>query len=143
MGVIGLRFKKSSDEVIGGVVFPSENPEGKILSVSTYGIGKRSSLNFYRRQNRGGKGIIDLKVNKKTGLLVQTKLVEDNDEVILLTRGGMIIRVPVDEVRKVGRNTQGVKLINLEEGDEIADIAIVPEEEKMLESNEDKTAKAE
>jgi DNA gyrase subunit A len=130
IGVIGIRFKKTNDEVISGEVFSSENPQGDILSVSCKGIGKRSYLKFYRRQRRGGKGIIDLKITQKTGNLVQTKIVGNNDEIIILTRNGIIIRVPIEEVRKIGRNTQGVKLINLDSGDEIADIAVVSAEEE-------------
>ncbi|MCL5674368.1 MAG: DNA gyrase subunit A [Candidatus Omnitrophica bacterium] len=136
MGVIGIRFKKANDEVISGEVFPSENPVGDILSVSSHGIGKRSFLKFYRTQKRAGKGIIDLKITKKTGTLVKTMIVGDNEEeFIIQTKNGQTIRMPVEDIRKIGRNTQGVRLIKLDEGDEIADIAPAPvraetEEEK-------------
>ncbi|MCM8822411.1 MAG: DNA gyrase subunit A [Candidatus Omnitrophica bacterium] len=131
MGVIGIRFKNSKDEVVGGQVFPSENPTEEILTVSSNGSGKRTYVKYYRRQKRGGKGVIDMKVNSKTGYVVKTKMVKEDDEVIVLTMGGMIIRLPVNEIRRVGRSTLGVKLINLNQGDRIADVAIVRETEEI------------
>ncbi|HPP66843.1 MAG TPA: DNA gyrase subunit A, partial [bacterium] len=131
MGVIGIRFKASKDEVICGQVFASENPGEEILTVSANGYGKRTYVKYYRKQKRGGKGVIDMKINGKTGYVVKTKMVMDNDEMIVMTVKGMIIRVPVNEVRRVGRSTLGVKLINLNQGDRIADVAIVRETEDI------------
>ncbi|MGB9643143.1 MAG: DNA gyrase C-terminal beta-propeller domain-containing protein, partial [Candidatus Ratteibacteria bacterium] len=131
MGVIGIRFKSSRDEVICGQVFASENPTEEILTVSSNGYGKRTYVKYYRRQKRGGKGVIDMKVNSKTGYVVKTKMVQEDDEIIVMTTGGMIIRLPVNEIRRVGRSTLGVKLINLNQGDRIADVAIVRETEEI------------
>jgi DNA gyrase subunit A len=131
MGVIGIRFKSSRDELVGGQVFEAEKPAEEILTVSVNGFGKRTFVKFYRRQKRGGKGVIDMKVSSKTGAVVKTKLVSDKDEIIILTRGGMIIRHSASEIRRVGRSTLGVKLINLNEGDQIADVAIVSEDEEI------------
>ncbi len=131
MGVIGIRFKGSKDEVVCGQVFPSENPTEEILTVSSNGSGKRTYVKYYRRQKRGGKGVIDMRVNSKTGYVVKTKMVQEDDEVIVMTMGGMIIRLPVNEIRRVGRSTLGVKLINLNQGDRIADVAIVRETEDI------------
>ncbi len=131
MGVIGIRFKSSRDEVVCGQVFASESSTDEILTVSANGYGKRTYVKYYRRQKRGGKGVIDMKINNKTGNLVKTKMVRDDDEIIVMTVKGMIIRVPVNEIRKVGRSTLGVKLINLNQGDHIADVAIVRETEEV------------
>ncbi|MCM8763819.1 MAG: DNA gyrase subunit A [Candidatus Omnitrophica bacterium] len=131
MGVIGIRFKNPKDEVVCGQVFPSENPTEEILTVSSNGYGKRTYAKYYRRQKRGGKGVIDMKVSSKTGYVVKTKMVKEDDEVIVITMGGMIIRLPVNEIRRVGRSTLGVKLINLNPGDRIADVAIVRETEEI------------
>jgi len=131
MGVIGIRFKNPKEEVVCGQVFVSEKPTEEILTVSSNGYGKRTYVKYYRRQKRGGKGVIDMKVNSKTGYVVKTKMVQEDDEIIVMTMGGMIIRVPVNEIRKVGRSTLGVKLINLNQGDRIADVAIVRETEEI------------
>ncbi|MCM8816119.1 MAG: DNA gyrase subunit A [Candidatus Omnitrophica bacterium] len=131
MGVIGIRFKNPKDEVACGQVFTSENPTEEILTVSANGYGKRTLVKYYRKQKRGGKGVIDMKVNDKTGYVVKTKMVKEDDEIIVMTMGGMTIRLPVNEIRKVGRSTLGVKLINLNEGDRIADVAIVRETEEI------------
>ncbi|MGC8804324.1 MAG: DNA gyrase C-terminal beta-propeller domain-containing protein, partial [Candidatus Ratteibacteria bacterium] len=109
----------------------SENPTEEILTVSSNGYGKRTYVKYYRRQKRGGKGVIDMKVNSKTGYVVKTKMVQEDDEIIVMTTGGMIIRLPVNEIRRVGRSTLGVKLINLNQGDRIADVAIVRETEEI------------
>lgn len=131
IGVIGIRFKSAHDEVVGGQVFPQEKPTEEILTVAARGYGKRTFVKFYRRQKRGGKGVIDMKVNSKTGPVVRTRIVSDKDEIIIITRGGMIIRHSASEIRRVGRSTLGVKLINMDEGDLIADVAVVSEDEKI------------
>lgn len=131
MGVIGIRFRESADSVVSCEVFEQE---GEILTVSERGFGKRTTVNNFRVQKRGGKGVIAMKVGGKLGFIVRTKLVKNTDELIVLTKGGMIIRMLVREIRRVGRNTLGVKLINLGQGDQIADIAIV---EENVEENEE------
>lgn len=131
MGVIGIRFKNPKDEVVCGQVFSGESSSEEILTVSSNGYGKRSLVKIYRRQKRGGKGVIDMKVTSKTGNVVKTKIVQENDEIIIMTMGGMTIRLNVKEIRRIGRSTLGVKLINLNQGDSVADVAIVRETEEI------------
>lgn len=120
-GVRALRLR-AGDEVIGLEVVE----EGKeVLVVSEGGLGKRTPLEEYRPQSRGGIGLITYKVTPKTGPLVGTAMVEEQDEVMLLTERGVLIRIPVERISQVGRNTQGVKLIQLEEGDRVVAVAKV------------------
>ncbi|MFA5646560.1 MAG: DNA gyrase subunit A [Candidatus Ratteibacteria bacterium] len=128
MGVIGIRFRESADNVVSCEVF---SESGEILTVSDRGYGKRTSVNNFRVQKRGGKGVIAMKVGGRLGYVVQTKLVTNDDELIVLTKGGMVIRMLVREIRRIGRNTLGVRLINLTSGDQIADIATVKENEEL------------
>ena len=125
-GVRGIRLS-SGDYVIGMV---TTNREATLLVVSEKGLGKRSAVSDYRVTNRGGKGIITLRCTPKTGELVSIKDVVDEDEIILITQQGLIIRIPLSSVKVIGRNTSGVKLINLNEGDRLVDVArIVPGED--------------
>jgi len=119
------------DEVIGMVCIEDPAKE-TILVVSEKGYGKRSDLEDYRVTNRGGKGVKTLQVTEKTGRLVGIKSVIDGDDLMIITRKGTTIRTPVDELRVMGRATQGVKLIRLDEDDEIASVAKV--EEHLLNS---------
>ncbi len=125
IGVTGIRFKRKDDEVVGGEIFSEEEKDLSLLTVTTKGFGKRTMLIYYRKQKRGGKGIIDIKVNKKIGKVIGVKCVRPSDEVILTTKRGIVIRMNCKEIRAVGRNTMGVKLINLDRTDEIADITLV------------------
>lgn len=125
IGVTGIRFKKKDDEVVGGEIFSESEKDLSLMTVTEKGFGKRTMLSYYRKQKRGGKGIIDIKVNKKIGKVVGVKCVKASDELILTTKKGVVIRMNCKEVRTVGRNTMGVKLINLDKSDEIADIALV------------------
>jgi DNA gyrase subunit A len=102
--------------------------------VSEHGLGKRSELADYRVQHRGGKGIITLKRNDKTGDVVALQEVIPGDQLMVITRHGVIIRLPVDDIRVIGRNTQGVKIINLDKGDIVQDVARVVEEEEGVEA---------
>ncbi|HMJ91748.1 MAG TPA: DNA gyrase C-terminal beta-propeller domain-containing protein, partial [Candidatus Acidoferrum sp.] len=95
-------------------------------------IGKRTGFDEYRVQSRGGKGIITMKTNEKTGAVVGALSVKDGDEIMLITVGGQMVRTPVNDIREAGRNTQGVKLINLDGGDKLQAIAPV-----ISEANED------
>ena len=101
----------------------------ELLVVSERGIGKRSVLGDYRVQRRGGKGIITMQQTEKTGKLIALKDVVPEDELMMITKGGVIIRCPVEGSRVSGRNTQGVKLMNLDAGDQIVDVARVQKEE--------------
>ena len=133
-GVKGIELDKD-DAVIGMVVVRRDST---ILVVSEHGYGKRSELSEYRVQRRGGKGIITFKVTDKTGPLVALKEVLPDDELMMITRHGVIIRLPVDGIRVIGRNTQGVKVMNLESGDAVQDVArVVKEDETGAEEAEE------
>jgi len=101
-----------------------------MLTVTEKGYGKRTAVEEYRKQSRGGKGVITLKVTEKTGPVAGVCQVLDPDEVMLVTDGGKIIRLAVGEIRVIGRNTQGVRLIGLEENERVASIARLAEKEE-------------
>jgi DNA gyrase subunit A len=123
-GVKGVSFNSASDYVVG--VISVENQEKDVLVVSEKGYGKRSSIEDYRITNRGGKGVKTINVTEKTGKLIGIKAVSDDDDLMIITKHGTVIRLSIKVVRVMGRATQGVRLINLREGDEIAAIASVP-----------------
>jgi DNA gyrase subunit A len=125
-GVKGIELEKG-DEVIGMVVV---RRDATLLTVTGKGLGKRSELGEYRVQHRGGKGILTLKRTDKTGDCVALKEVIPDDELMVITRHGVIIRLPVNDIRVIGRNTQGVRIINLDEGDHVIDVARVVREEE-------------
>jgi DNA gyrase subunit A len=125
-GVKGIELE-SNDAVIGMVVV---RREATLLVVAEHGLGKRSELGDYRIQHRGGKGIITLKRTERTGDVVALKEVIPGDELMVITRSGVIIRLPVNDIRVIGRNTQGVKMINLDNGDTVQDVARVVDEEE-------------
>ncbi|HZA98786.1 MAG TPA: DNA gyrase subunit A [Gemmatimonadales bacterium] len=125
-GVKGIELEKD-DEVIGMVVV---RRDATLLVVSEKGYGKRSDLSDYRVQKRGGKGIITLKKTDKTGSIVALKEVIPDDELMMITRHGVIIRLPVDGIRVIGRNTQGVRVMNLDTGDAVVDVARVVKEDE-------------
>ncbi len=129
-GVKGIELEKK-DELIGMVVV---RREATLLVVAEHGLGKRSELADYRVQHRGGKGIITLRRNDKTGGVVALQEVIPGDQLMVITRHGVIIRLPVDDIRVIGRNTQGVKIINLDKGDIVQDVARVVEEEEGVEA---------
>jgi DNA gyrase subunit A len=106
-----------------------ENREKEILVVSEKGYGKRSDIEDYRITNRGGKGVKTINITEKTGSLIALKDVTDNDDLMIITQYGNILRSPVSALRVMGRATQGVRLINLKENDIIASVAIVSEKE--------------
>jgi DNA gyrase subunit A len=124
-GVRGIQLS-DKDRVIGMVIV---RRDATLLVVSERGLGKRSELTDYRVQRRGGKGIITLKRTDKTGAVVALKEVLPDDELMVVTRHGVIIRLPVSGIRVIGRNTQGVKVMNLDPGDAVVDVArVVPDE---------------
>jgi len=130
-GVRGISLKDESDEVIGMVC--TDDPTSDILVVSENGYGKRSSLEAYRVTNRGGKGVKTISITEKTGGLIAIKSVTDLDDLMIINRSGVIIRLGVDALRVMGRAAQGVKLINLKKNDSIAAVAKVErgEEEEV------------
>ncbi|MGD8727497.1 MAG: DNA gyrase subunit A [Gemmatimonadales bacterium] len=132
-GVRGIQLD-TDDRVIGMVVI---RRDATLLTVTERGLGKRSELADYRVQKRGGKGIITVRRTPKTGSVVALKEVLPDDELMLVTRHGVIIRLPVEGIRVIGRNTQGVKIINLDSGDSVMDVArVVSESEEVVEAAE-------
>jgi DNA gyrase subunit A len=127
-GVKGISLEPG-DAVVGMVVANGEDDTASLLTVCANGFGKRTVLTQYRSQNRGGKGLIDIKTSDRNGSVVAIAKVTDGDEVMLTTSGGILIRTPVSDMRLIGRNTQGVRLIRVEEGDEVSSLAKMPEEE--------------
>ena len=130
-GVRGIRLKDSNDEVIGMVSIP--NDVSDILVVSENGYGKRSKLEDYRITNRGGKGVKTINITEKTGELVAIKNVTDNDDLMIINKSGLTIRMAVADLRVMGRATQGVKLINIKDNDSIAAVAKVMHEDEESE----------
>ena len=125
-GVKGIELDKK-DHVIDMVVVRRKST---LLVVTEKGMGKRSELDEYRVQHRGGRGIITLKRNDKTGDIVALKEVLPDDELMMITKKGIMIRVPVEGIRISGRNTQGVKVMNLTSGDLLVDVARVVKEDE-------------
>ena len=138
-GVKGVTLAGPDDKIVG--VLCVDNPESHILIVSEAGFGKRSLLEDYRITHRGGKGVSTIKITEKTGKLIAMKCVTDEDDLMIINRSGIAIRLHVDELRILGRNTQGVKLIDLRKNDIIAAVCVVPrqdeeEEDEMGEGGE-------
>ena len=127
-GVRGIRIS-GNEEVVGMVVMHDNSRE--LLAISANGYGKRSTIDEYRIQSRGGMGIITMKATAKTGPLVSIKGVLESDDLMISTESGTMIRFNIADVRSMGRNTQGVRVINLREGDAIADVSrvVVDDEE--------------
>ncbi len=134
-GVRGINLGSEDNEVIGMIVVEDVENE-TVLVVSEKGYGKRSSIEDYRITNRGGKGVTTLNVTEKTGKLIAIKVVTDQDDLMIINKSGVTIRTGVQEMRVMGRATQGVRLINLKKGDEIAAVAkvAIDEEEEDLEN---------
>src|SRR5210317_1872724 len=134
-GVRGVSLADDQDEVIGMVTV--HNEEDNILVVSEKGYGKRSSMEDYRVTNRGGKGVKTISITEKTGGLVAIKNVTDSDDLMIINKSGIAIRMSVEDLSTMGRATQGVKLINIRENDSIAAVAkVVKEEEEEILSEE-------
>ncbi|MXW16358.1 MAG: DNA gyrase subunit A [Gemmatimonadetes bacterium] len=121
-GVMGIRLGEG-DEVVGMVVV--RRPEETLLVATERGMGKRSEISDYRLQQRGGMGVINLKHSTKTGPVVAVKAVADGDQLMVITRNGVVNRQSVGEMRVIGRLTQGVRVVNLDEGDSVVDVALV------------------
>jgi DNA gyrase subunit A len=118
-GVRGMRIGLD-EHVVGMIVIGSE--EREVLALSKNGYGKRTQLDDYRQQARGGRGVLTLKVTERVGNLVAVKAVSGDDDLMIITQAGIMIRMDVNTISSLGRNTQGVRLINLNEGDAIADV---------------------
>jgi len=126
VGVWGIR-PDPGDEVVG---IAKVIPDAQLLVAGSNGIGKRTDFDEYRVQSRGGKGIITMKTGERTGDVVGALTVRDSDELMLITTGGQMVRIRVSEVRETGRNTMGVKLMDLRENETLQDIAPVVSQEE-------------
>jgi len=124
-GVRGMKLD-AGDEVVS---LDLVEPGATLLAVSENGYGKRTEMEEYRLTRRGGKGIITMKTTDKTGRVIGVRMVTDDDQIMLVTSGGKVIRLRVNEIRVIGRNTQGVRLIGLEEGERVASVARLAERE--------------
>ena len=134
-GVKGMTLGGPKDEVVG--IVTAKPGEQDILVISQHGFGKRSAIDDYRFTNRGGKGVKTINVTDKTGNLIALKAVTDEDDLMIITESGIAIRLAVKGVRVMGRNTQGVRLINLREGDQIAAATQVPSNEENNDGEQD------
>jgi DNA gyrase subunit A len=136
-GVRGMDLSKG-DYIVGMAVTPKEHKKGKngdpdetdlVLSVTEQGYGKRTDVDEYRLQSRGGKGVINVKTTARNGKVVSIMLVNEKSEVMVISQFGKIIRIDTKNIREVGRSTQGVRLLHLEEGDRLAAASVIPPEE--------------
>lgn len=134
IGVRGIMLEEN-DEVIGMIVV-NDVEQDSVLVVSANGYGKRSAVEDYRITNRGGKGVITMNITEKTGELIGIQSVTDEDGLMIINKSGVAIRMGMDELRVMGRNTQGVRVINLKKGDEIAAIAKVEMDKEVEEEIE-------
>src|SRR5690606_26682688 len=140
-GVRGITLASETDEVVG--MISVNDQETTVLVVSEKGYGKRTDIEDYRITNRGGKGVKTINVTEKTGELVAIKGVTDENDLMIINKSGIVIRIGVESLRVMGRATQGVRLITLKDNDEIASITKVDhqdeEEETLIEGSEENT----
>ena len=134
MGVKGIDLREG-DFVIGMDIIEAEG-EKQVLTVSANGYGKRTKVSDWRTQNRGGKGIIGMDTSERNGALVKLRLVSPDDQLMVITNGGQVIRTRVSEIRETGRNTQGVRVIRLREAEQVVDVEPVAEGEEDIEIQE-------
>jgi len=127
-GVTGIRFKEENDRVVGAAVIYNDQEE--LLTVTEKGIGKRTTAEEYRLQNRGGKGVIAMKLTPKTADLVGVVIVDEDKDLMALTSSGKMIRVDMETIRKAGRNTSGVKVVSVDGKDVVQSLARCPKEEE-------------
>ncbi len=134
MGVRGIRLDK--DDIVVGMEVATKKTEKTLLTVCENGYGKRTDLDEYRNQHRGGGGVITIKANERNGNVVGVYLVEENDDLMVMTEKGKIIRISCDGIRVISRNTQGVRIVRLDENDKIASVETVVKEEESKEDNQ-------
>jgi DNA gyrase subunit A len=138
-GVRGIKLR-NDDRVVGMIIVDESH---QVLTVTENGFGKRTPVADYRKTNRGGSGIINIKQSERNGKVVGLKGVTDQYDIMLMTKNGIIIRSDVGRISEVGRNTQGVRLISLENGDKVMDIALCekqPDVEQSAGANGDLAA---
>ena len=124
-GVRGIRLDEG-DEVVGMVALAEDlDPEEDLLTICAKGYGKRTDLEQYRLQNRGGRGIITIQTSKRNGKVVGILLARDGRELMMVTSGGVLIRTRMEQVSRIGRNTQGVRLIDLDKGSKVRKAASI------------------
>ncbi|HDZ76347.1 MAG TPA: DNA gyrase subunit A, partial [Desulfobacteraceae bacterium] len=128
-GVRGITLD-DDDEVVGAVVLKGDD---SILTVTENGYGKRTAVAEYRLQKRGGKGVMAINTSERNGKVVGVLQVIDDDQVMLIANRGKVIRMPMDTIRIIGRNTQGVRLINLDEGEKVVGLSILARESELEE----------
>ena len=133
MGVKGITLSSSDDYVVGMLVV---RREGTVLVAAEKGYGKRTEVIQYRTQTRGGKGVLTMRCTNKTGKMVNIMEVVDSDDLIVITDSGVLMRQPVSEIRAIGRVTQGVRLVKLDEGTTISSITRVLSEEQATSKKE-------
>ena len=129
-GVTGIKLN-DQDEVVSLEVIPDNKEEFSILTITKKGYGKRSNIEDYRLTGRAGKGVINIRISEKNGEVVTSKSVRDNDSIIVTTAKGIVIRIPAKNIRVMGRATQGVRIIKLQEGDFVTDLVRVPKVEDL------------
>ncbi len=129
-GVTGIKMH-DKDSVVSLVVVPKDKKDFSILTITKNGYGKRSAIDDYRLTGRAGKGVINMKVTDKTGEIITSRSVAENDNIIITTEKGIVIRTPLKNIRIMGRATQGVRVINLKDSDAVSDIARVPTDEHI------------
>ena len=134
-GVKGIELSSADDRVVGMIV-ARPGDEVSVLSVTENGYGKRTPLPEYRRQGRGGKGIITMNITRRNGPLVGVQVARSGEGLMVITRNGIVIRISMDGISSMGRNTQGVKLINLGNGDGVATVAPIASVETLEEDDE-------
>ncbi|MFK7798271.1 MAG: DNA gyrase subunit A [Aureispira sp.] len=138
-GVRGIKLGTNPDNVVVGMICVEENDTKKVLTIAENGIGKQTELEEYSPQNRGGMGVKTMKVTPKTGQLVAIKATTENDDLVIINRSGLTIRLAVKNVPTTGRATQGVKLISLRKNDAIADVGLIVDGQLEEEEDEDVT----
>lgn len=132
-GVRGIKLDDGDDQVVGMIAIDPEDKNSTVLVVSENGYGKRSAVDDYRLTNRGGKGVKSMQVTDKTGKVVSIKSVGENTDLMITTKQGIAIRMSLDDIRVMGRATQGVKVIRLDSKDAIADLAVMEKSEEKPE----------
>ncbi|MEZ4983744.1 MAG: DNA gyrase subunit A [Saprospiraceae bacterium] len=132
-GVRGITLADESDQVVGMVCIDPQDQDITVMVISEKGLGKRSDFRDYRLTNRGGKGVRTMMVTDKTGAVIAIKAVKDDNDLMITSKAGVVIRMRADDIRVMGRATQGVKVIRLDANDEIADVTVVVREEDSTE----------
>jgi DNA gyrase subunit A len=120
-GVTAIKLDKN-DEVVGLEILKKENEKDTILTITEKGYGKRSEIHEYRKISRAGKGVININCSERNGNVMAIALVKTQDSIIVTTAKGMVIRVPIKDIRVMGRNTQGVRVIKLRQDDSVTDV---------------------